>query len=70
MAKARPNKRDLPQLSVRVSEDTMRRLAALQRHYETQGGRMSAVTQAEAIEQALRDAAVSVGIEQGKKGGR
>src|SRR6266568_1594 len=68
-AKQKPKRERLPQLSVLVSEETMRRLAALQDYYKARDGSFSNVTQAETIERALRDTAVSVGIEQ-KKGGR
>ena len=68
-AKQKPKRERLPQLSVLVSEETMRRLAALQDFYKARDGRLSNVTQAETIELALRDTAVNVGIEQGKKRG-
>src|SRR6266581_2206652 len=66
----KPKRERLPQLSVLVSDETMRRLAALQDYYKVRDGGFSKVTQAETIERALRDTAVNVGIEQGKKGGR
>ena len=60
------------QLSVFITEEAWRRLAALQDHYQevqAKAGRSSKVTQPETIELALRDTAVSVGIEQGTKRG-
>ena len=65
----KPKRERMPQLSVLVSEETMRRLAALQDYYKARDGSFSNVTQAETIERALRDTAVSVGIEQGTKRG-
>ena len=57
MAKARPARKGKGQLSVWVSEEELRRLVALQKHYATRAGLLSPVTQAEAIEIVLRDAA-------------
>ena len=57
MAKARPARKGKGQLSVWVSEEALRRLFALQKHYAKRAGLLSPVTQAEAIEIVLRDAA-------------
>jgi len=57
MAKARPARKGKGQLSVWVSEEALRRLLALQKHFAKRAGLLSPVTQAEAIEIVLRDAA-------------
>ena len=62
-AKQKPKRERLPQLSVLVSQETMRRLAALQDYYKARDGRLSNVTQAETIELALRDTAIREGVE-------
>jgi len=44
------------QLNVRLPEDAFRNLRTLQRHYAKQAGLIDALSQAQAIELALRDA--------------
>jgi len=63
MAKVRPARKGKGQVSVWIAEDALRRLAALQQHYATRAGLVRPVTQAEAIEIVLRDAASREGVE-------
>ncbi len=60
--KARPARKGKGQLSVWVSEEALARLKSLQKHYATRAGLVSDVTQAEAVEIALRDTAAREGI--------
>jgi len=65
--KKRPPPEGRPrQLSVFVTEEAWRRLAALQKHYATGAGLPLPMTQPDAIERVLRDAAIREGVE--KKG--
>jgi len=63
MAKARQTRKGKGQLSVWISEEALRRLAALQKHYAKRAGLLSPVTQAEAVEIVLRDSAAREGAD-------
>ena len=67
MARARQARKGKGQLSVWISEEALRRLAALQKHYAKRAGLLSPVTQAEAIEIVLRDSATREGVEKAAK---
>jgi len=63
MAKARQPPKGRPrQLSIFISEQGWRLLAALQQHYATRAGLLSPVTQPEAIEIMLRETTTREGL--------
>lgn len=62
MPKLRPARKGKGQLSVWISDESLRRLAVLQKQYAARAGLTRPVTQAEAVEIALREAATREGI--------
>ncbi len=68
MAKMRRPPKGRPrQLSVFITDEAWRRLTALQKHYATRAGLPLPMTQPDAIEIALHDAATRAGIEKPTK---
>lgn len=71
MARPRQSPKGRPrQLSVYVTEEAWRRLAALQKHYAARAGLPSSLTQPDTLEIVLRETATREGVEPGKRGAK